>query len=192
MHCLRIISHPDLTLLYGELQLHAAFCHPGKRREARCGQRYHGQVSEALESLADLAPPHIDAVAPIGIHESPSRASAGPADPFFIGLAHIDPDPDRAREVLLPERGLILVSDAVTEDQRLISVQGKGQKPYHHALVVLGWMAGDGQAVVVIVAALRIGYLQLCFEYGRFERHEVIFLKWSLSFDPLKIHMRVL
>jgi hypothetical protein len=53
-------------------------------------------------------------------------------------------------------------------------------------------MAGDGKAVVMIVAALRIGYLQLCFEYGRFERHEVIFLKWSLFFEPLRNHRRAL
>ena len=127
MHCIRVISHPYLPLLYGELQLHAGLCHPGKRGQGRCGQRYHGQVFKAFEIFMHLAPPHIDAVAAIRINEYPSRASACPADPFFIRLAHIDPDLNRAREVLLPERRFILVSYAVAEDERLVGVQGKGQ-----------------------------------------------------------------
>ncbi len=103
MYRLPIINHPDLPLLYGELQLHAALRHSGKRRRGMRGQRYHGQVPEACEILTDLIPPHADAMAAVRINEYLSCASAGPADPFFIRLAHVDPDPDRPGEVLLPE-----------------------------------------------------------------------------------------
>lgn len=103
------------------------------------------------------------------IDEYQSGTTTGPADTFFIGLAHVDPAFDGAGEVLLPQIGLVIgYPTVVGKGQCFMGVQNKKQQTHHHALVGIRRVAGDGEAMIIAVIAALVGDLRRAFDSSAF------------------------
>ena len=96
------------------------------------------------------------------------------AQPFLIRfrrVARFHPERDIAAERVLPQIGLVILTEPAGESQMLICVERESQQAHHHALVRLGWMAGERQVVGLIVAAVQVGYLQRTSKDRRVQCH---------------------
>jgi len=113
-------------------------------------------------------------MAAIGVDKDVRARHAGLANVLLVGLAHLDPEVDRAGKVPLPEVGFVGIADLVAEEQRVAGVERKGQQPDHHALVCLRRMAGEGDAVVVDSSCGSCRRSTGPLEYGRFKGHRVM------------------
>src|SRR6478609_1805011 len=107
MHRVLAIPHENLSVLNGALQLHGAL---RKRDQGTTPiQRYvhHGQIGQPLERSPVVLPPLVSATTAISIQAGLFGATARLANAFFIALAHLDPELDDTRQILLPEIRLI-------------------------------------------------------------------------------------
>ena len=118
-----------------------------------------------------LLPPDAGATTAVEIEHHLTGAVAGFFEPFFIGLAQLDPELYFVRVVLAPELGFIIGAQSLGELQSLGSVPGKGRQPDHHPLIGFGGVARQREGEVLIQIAIHIRQTDLGLEYGCLESH---------------------
>ena len=88
--------------------------------------------------------------------------------------ADLQPQPDRAGVVEMPEVGLVLGGDAAGRSQALVGVHREGDQAHHQALLGLGGVPRQRQAVVGIVVTIHVGDRQVGFVDGGADGHRSI------------------
>ena len=168
-----VVAQPDVPVLDRARELHRALREPREILAARHRDALHREVLRPLEGGPAAAPPEVGAAA-VRVDDDLVGASAGASHQLFVGLADVDPEPDPAGQVALPQVRLVVGGKAVAEGQAFAGVERERQHAQHHPLVGLGRVPRDRQRVIGIVVALHVGDLELRLEDGRFQGHRVM------------------
>jgi len=138
----------------------------------------HGHLGSAVELVLHACPPNGRA-AGVAVNGDDARAGTGFHHAAFVGLAQFDPVHHFAGEIALPQIGGVGVRQArghLQHAQVVVArhIQGKGEHTQGQALVVFRRVAGDGELMVCIQAAVHVGDLQMRFVDGCLQGHDKV------------------
>jgi len=111
-----IADHHDMAFLYCALHLHVAASQQRQRQSRFASQLQHCELAQALQFAAILIPPDVSGSTVDDDHDF-ARPPAGLTDHALVGEAHFYPAFDCAREVLVPQIGLVITAQTFPKGQ---------------------------------------------------------------------------
>ena len=172
----------DFFVLNTDLDIHGATERGGKYLAGGVVNVFDAEVVEALDLALHLFPPLVGGAGAVGVDNNFFGAAAGFLEAFFAGQAEFNPQFYFVAQAFLPKIGLVFGANAFTEAEHIARVQGESQKPQHKALVCFGGVLRDGEAVLLVVVAINVDDIEVCFADARAKCHDrVPYLRWILS-----------
>ena len=170
-HAAAFVGQPQLAVLHGGGQLHAALAQAGQFGQGGGADAVDAELVQLHQLVFDLRPPYFAGAAAMAVQHHLVGTAAGFFQAFFIRFAQLDPQFDFVTVILLPQLGFVVRAKATGEAQGFAGVQHKGHQAHHQALHGFRRVLGQGQVVAGIVAAVHVGNRQAGFINGGSKRH---------------------
>jgi hypothetical protein len=154
-----------VPILDRDLQAHRAGRHLRERPARFDGHVAHGEPVLSLQLFANALPPQVDRASAVRKDVDLPRPPAGLAHFALLRQPDLDQLLDRAGQVAPPQVGLVLGALAAPEFEASSAPRTRATAP--SLLVGFGRVAGDGQRVVAVTAAVDVRDRELGLEDRR-------------------------